>query len=72
MKKATALDPENDTHHHSLGMVYRFEIANRFDSFIRRAAKGEAVSPDDAFRDMEDLYAAAEQCFETTIKMSNL
>ena len=71
LKKATALDPENDTHHHSLGMVYRFEIANRFDSFIRRAAKGEAVSPDDAFRDMEDLYAAAEQCFETTRKLDD-
>jgi len=63
LKKAVQLDSNNDIHHHALGMVYRFEISNRFNSFARRKSDRGNAPENTAFLDIQDLYVMAEDCF---------
>lgn len=62
--KAIELDPENDIHHHALGMAYRFEIRRKFKELIVSKATDE-----DGLNAVRELTAKAELCFEKARKL---
>lgn len=58
LKRAVELQPENDVHHHTLGMVYRFEVQRRLAEAARKYARA-----DEAIEELKWLIDAAEECF---------
>lgn len=67
LKKAIDLDPQEQVHHHSLGMVRRFWIR----SLLADALRSEAPpSPTEMFRSVEGLLIGAAEEFELTRRLS--
>lgn len=67
LKKAIELDPQEQVHHHSLGMVRRFWIR----SLLAEALRSDALpSPAEMFRSVETLLVGAAEEFELTRRLS--
>lgn len=64
LRKAIELEPQNDIHHHALGMVYRSEVRNRF-----RSQKRQKCPLDEALGQLKDLVEKAEDCFSKARKL---
>jgi hypothetical protein len=62
--KAIVLEPHNDVHHHSLGMIYRIGIKRWLDKMIRRG-----VTANQAINKARELIEQAEKCFEDARKL---
>ena len=60
LKRAIQLDPNNEVHHHGLGMVYRLEVKRRLQDHL---ARGERVR--DRLDEVRSIFAQAEACFAT-------
>jgi hypothetical protein len=67
LKKSIELEPNHPMHHHSLGMVYRFEV-ERLLTGILKARKEIATTLEDVKYEIDNLYILADACFENVRK----
>ena len=65
LKRAVDLEPDNDVHHHGLGMVYRLEVRRRMQEHL---VGNEMVQ--DRLEQTKAIFEQAEACFEAARKMS--
>lgn len=63
LNRAKELEPFNDIHYHTLGMVYRNEIHKELNDLIWQKRDGSNITADGALEACHQLIKDAEKCF---------
>jgi hypothetical protein len=65
INEAIRLQPDDELHHHTLGMVYRFKVRETLGQFVK--ASGEEVA---AWAAVQSDYSRSRECFERARDLS--